>query len=509
MSLRVISTPITGSPLAQLAIGGTGSEWFVSAPESAAEWRARAELMQRSLLNQDWLAALSPAIAARGRAAERLRLAASNGIVVTAGQQPGLFGGPLYTWWKALSAVALADRLQQVTGLPVAPVFWAATDDSDFAEASGTVVVTAEGAERIEMNPPDMIGSSLADTPLGDVSPQLARLFAAAGSAPNAAILELVRKAYAPGQTVGGAYVELLRTVLEPMGVSVLDAAHPAVRAAAHPLLERALLRAERVESLLAERSRALKASGHSAQVKLVKGRTLVFTDPRGKRERVRLANAVKTAVAAEPGSLGPNVLLRPVVESSILPTVAYLGGPAEIAYFAQVTAVAEALEVPPPLVLPRWSGVVIEPRVEKILERHGLEVGDFRDPHAVETGMAREAIPEELTESLARLKACVEQSAEDLAKSDDSGLLAPGVVEGLERNVGQRIERLERRIAAGVKRRGNESLRDAAIVRGALFPFGLPQERALNFVPLFARYGEELIAAVERETRQHAEKLA
>jgi len=122
---------------------------------------------------------------------------------------------------------------------------------------------------------------------------------------------------------------------------------------------------------------------------------------------------------------------------------------------------------------------------------------------------MAREAIPRELTESIARLEACVEQSADDLARNDESNLVAPGVVEGLKRNVEQRIERLERRIAAGVKRRGNESLRDAAIARGALYPFGLPQERALNFVPLFARYGDELIAAVEKETRQHAEKLA
>ena len=108
----------------------------------------RAEAMMSSLASRDWLTPLRHAFDPTGVAADRLEAAAKGGFVVTVGQQPGLFGGPLYTWWKALSALAFADALQQATGVPVAPVFWAATDDSDFVEASWTAVATPDGARK-------------------------------------------------------------------------------------------------------------------------------------------------------------------------------------------------------------------------------------------------------------------------------------------------------------------------------------------------------------------------
>lgn len=489
-------------------MAGADSRWFVQRPQSVDDWRTRAALTREALLVPDWTTALAPAIAARGQAAERLERAAASGFVVTTGQQPGLFGGPLYTWWKALSVLALADRLEAATGLPVAPVFWAATDDGDFDEASGTVVATPEGAERIEMPAASVTGASLARIPIGDVSSQIARLAAAAGSASNAGIIEIVRRAYRPGQTVGGAYVELLRAVLEPLGISVLDAAHPAVSTAAHPLLKMSLERAKEIEDALSERAGELKAAGHSPQVKLVRGRTLLFTDASGKRERVRTADT-ESASASLPGALGPNVLLRPVVERYLLPTVAYLGGPAEIAYFAQVTAVAQALDVAAPLVVPRWSGVVVEARIDRILKRYELAAEDFSDPHAVETRLARESLPDELLLRLAELRSATRQSATRLENTEGSGLVGPGVIQGLTKSIDHRVDRLARRFAASVKRRGNESLNDAAIARGSLYPFGSPQERALNFVPLYARYGNDLISAVLSEASRHASKLA
>ncbi|MDO8503034.1 MAG: bacillithiol biosynthesis cysteine-adding enzyme BshC [Gemmatimonadaceae bacterium] len=510
MSTRIISTPIVGSPLARMAIDGTADpDWFVKRPASPAEWKERADLVRQSLIMPDWLSALGPAFGATGKAAERLQSAARSGIAVTAGQQPGLFGGPLYTWWKALSAVALADRLEEQTGLPAVPIFWAATDDSDFAESASTVVTGAEGAERIEMSAHGPVGAALSDMPLGDVSRELARLAAAAGSAPNPGILEVVRRAYTPEHTIGSAYVELLRAVLEPLGVAVLDASHPAVREAAFPLLRRAVSSAEQIEGALTERARALKAAGHSAQVKLVKGRTLVFAGVSGKRDRIRMREIESALEHGKPGTFGPNVLLRPIVERSILPTVGYIGGPAEIAYFAQVTAVARALEVPPPLVLPRWSGLVVEPRIERILERYSLAVDDFRDPHAVESRIAKESLPPGLVARIRQLEQSVDQSVEELTRAEGADLVAPSVLEGLRRGVLHRIERLERRFAASVKRKGNEALRDAAIARGALFPLGTPQERALNIVPLLARHGDELFASVMREARAHAARLA
>src|SRR5690606_26254070 len=168
------------------------------------------------------------------------------GAVVTTGQQPGLCGGPIYTWSKALSALALADALEAATGVPVAPVFWAATDDADLAEASTTWVSLPGGAEELRMTggADEADGLPMADVPLPDLSAQLATLRRASGSIANAPPLELAERAYRPGNSVGDAYVELLRGLLQPLGIAVLGASHPAVRAAGRPLLVDALRRA-------------------------------------------------------------------------------------------------------------------------------------------------------------------------------------------------------------------------------------------------------------------------
>ena len=508
--LRVVSTPFGGRPLTRAALSAsTPPGWYARRPQGAEQWRARAEAMLSALPSRDWLAPLQAAFNPVGLAGERLLASSDGGFVVTVGQQPGLFGGPLYTWWKALSALAFADSLQAATGVPVAPVFWAATDDSDFAEASWTVVATPEGAHRIELPAIDDPGTMpLIRVPLGDVTPQLEMLRRAAGSASYPWILDVVKRSYASGTSMGSAYVSMLREVLSPLGVSVLDASHPAVRAQGAPLFHRALERAQAIEAALVARDAELNAAGFTTQVQTVRGRSLVFSITNGRRARIPARSGVQALSGVDPAELSPNVLLRPLLERSILPTVAYLGGPAEVAYFAQVSAVADALEVESPLILPRWSGVVIESRIQRILDRHSLTPADFSDPHAVETRLAREALPAALRTGLDDLRQTIDQKIERLAATGQDESVSPRVIEGLRRNMVHLTERLERRYTAAIKREGNDALRDAAAARAALYPLGVPQERALNGVPLIARYGEELFAAVMTEVAPHAASL-
>ena len=221
------------------------------------------------------------------------------------------------------------------------------------------------------------------------------------------------------------------------------------------------------------------------------------------------MRDVTDTLSEATPGSLGPNVLLRPIIERSIVPTVAYVGGAAEIAYFAQTAAVADALDAPQPLVVPRWSGMVIEPRIGKILERYSLSPEDFRDPHAVESRIARDSLPPELRERIRELEKSIKDSTEALTRTEGADLVAPSVLEGMRHGALHRVERLERRFAASVKRRGNEALRDAGIARGSLYPSGSPQERALNIVPLLARHGDDLVQSVLSEAGKHSERIA
>src|SRR6185312_4334604 len=184
---------------------------------------------------------------------------ANGGVVVTTGQQPGLFGGPIYTWSKALSAIALADAIEEASGIPTAPVFWAATYDADYAESSVTHVAQDGRVLTLTAPQPAVTGRGMDDTPLGDVGDALRALADAAGAAAAPHVLDVVRRAYSPDRTVGGAFVALLRALLEPFGMPVLDAGHRAVEAAARPALTRALADAAGVDAALRARSAALR----------------------------------------------------------------------------------------------------------------------------------------------------------------------------------------------------------------------------------------------------------
>jgi uncharacterized protein YllA (UPF0747 family) len=290
----------------------------------------------------------------------------------------------------------------------------------------------------------------------------------------------------------------------------VLEATHPAVSTCAHPLLVRALLERERVARGLSTRVGALADAGHDPQVPDVAELTLVFQRQGARRERIPRARAAVAAASADPGSLSPNVLLRPVVERFLLPTVSYVGGPGEIAYFAQVSAVADALGAEQPMVVPRWSCTLVEPHIAELLGRYRLRPDDFADPHAVETRLAREAWPagvaralEHLRRDLAERLAGVRASLQEL-----DGMAPSATVDGTGRALEWRLGRLERRISAAVKAREVALMRDLATVRGSLYPGGNRQERALNLIPLLARHGVGLLDSMREVAAVHARTL-
>ena len=516
MRLPVVRTaPIGGGVFSVALQSGMAPEGLMAHhPRNVAEWKRAAKQVQSSHANHDWLTPLSSAFAATGEAALRLNRAAANGIVVTTGQQPGLFGGPAYTWSKAIAALALADELEQQLGIPVAPVFWAATDDADWAEAAVTHVVGPNGLETLSLLGPATDGIAMAEVQLGDMQHALSRLRAASGSAAHVDVLDLVEASYVPHATIGASYVQLLRGILEPFGIAVLDASHPALRLAADPLLRRALASAASVDEALRSRTASIRAAGFEPQVDDMAGLSLVFrtsrTDRGNTRERVPVSNASRVAREAEPGTLGPNVLLRPVVERALLPTVAYLAGPGEFAYFAQVSPIALALGVDIPVAVPRWSGNVIEPHIVDILKRLNVDESAFDDPHRVETSLARNALDESVADAFERVRITTETQLRALQVAIDAAdsVVAPSVIDGIQRDIAHRLNRLERRLVAGVKRRENALMRDIAVARAAIKPLNKSPERMLNFVPALARYGPSLLELMREHARVHANAL-
>lgn len=505
---RVLTQPLGGSSLATLAINGDGGAFFPERPPNADAWRARMD-EARSTVDRVWLGTLAPAIAAGSKAAERLeRVAQGRGVLVTTGQQPGLFGGPIYTWGKALSALAFADALEAATGIPTAPLFWAATDDADYAEASVTYVATRTGLRELRLREPGRDGVSMAHHPLGDVTALVDELTAAAGSASYDAPVEAVRETYTDSATIGDAYLTFMRRMLEPLGIAVLDASHPTVRRASRPLLADALRRAPQLDQALRQRDVALRAAGYEPQVTLVRDLSLVFEYAGEAKRRVPLN---RTGEVDERTDLGPNVLLRPLVERTILPTVAYMAGPGELAYFAQVAVIAGTLGVPGPLAVPRWSGLIVEPYVDRILERFDLTVEELQDPHGVTRKLVAQRMPASVMASLADLREAVRRAMDAVRASlvhNDPPLVEPRVVEGAEYQLQHRVDRFERRVLAAAKRRETAISEQVAAAHAALFPLGKPQERALNFIPMLAREGPMLLESMRRAAGEHATEL-
>jgi hypothetical protein len=272
--------------------------------------------------------------------------------------------------------------------------------------------------------------------------------------------------------------------MLAPLGMPVLDASHPAVATASLPLLRDAVARAPDIERALAGRSAELRGAGFEPQVEDMAGLTLVFGRENAIKRRLTVGERPTGRMV-----LTPNVLLRPIVEHAILPTVGYWAGPGELAYFAQASAVASAMERPLPLAVPRWSCMLLEPHVETVLQRLGLQPDDLETPHAAERRLAREAMDPRTAAGIAALRADVAALGERLGPEPrELGLDA--VVTGAIGALQHRVDRLERRLLAGIARRESGKMRDLGTVRGALYPFGGRQERTLNLVPTLARHG-------------------
>lgn len=506
---RIITEDLGGSPLALAAQRGELAQWYARKPSDAREWQRYLEEVRKPQRDGSWLARLEPAIAARGAARERLdRVAAEGGVVVSTGQQAALFGGPLYTIVKAIGALGVADALQRATGIATTVVFWAATDDADYEEAKSAHFAVTGGLRTISLPPAPQTGIPMSQMPMPDVEQLVAELGEACGSASSPEALDIVRACYTGASTLGTAYVRQLRAVLEPLGIAVLDAAHASVRRAAAPVLTRALERADAVEQALIERSSAIKKAGFETQVEHVPGLSLVFmTEERGEKRRSSVGNA-RTATSAPSESLSPNVLLRPIVERFIMPSAAYIAGPGELAYFAQVSAAADALDLPWPLALPRWSATFLEPRIERLLARLDITRDELRDRHSVERRLAKAKLPAELADALSRLRRDVESDVAALERADRDSIVPPASVEGLRRSLLHRLERAERRYIAGIKRREDALMRDIATAAAGLYPNGMRQERVLNWVPFLARYGSSLMELMRSEATRHAAAL-
>jgi bacillithiol biosynthesis cysteine-adding enzyme BshC len=462
---------------------------------------------------------LAALVDAPGVDAIQARLADPRVLVVTTGQQPGLFLGPLYTIYKALSASALAQHLERKWGRPVVPVFWAANDDHDYAEAQGTAWLDAAGEVKtgaLPDRPADAPLTPMSRLPLPDeIVPLLDDFERDLPAGPDRDdTLERLRRFYRPGTTMGAAYSGALAEWLAPLGIACFDSSHAAAKARMAPVLLEAVRQAGDLDAALAERATLLEAAGASVTVPVGQGATLVFLEDGAGRDRLVVdGNAyvtrrsgsraaigdIERIAGSVPERLSPNVLLRPVVESFLLPTVAYVAGPGELAYLAQCEPLYAALGVTPQAPVPRWSGVLVEPRVDRVLDKFGATLEELLAPaNALEARVIRSQLPAGLLDASARLRQAVDTEYAAIlsaAIAVDPTLARP--VGAARQHALTELADLEKKVQGHLRKREATELAQVARARNAVQPNDKPQERAIAWVSWIARRGPALLDEV------------
>lgn len=468
-----------------------------------------------------WDPALTAAILS-GRARERLALPGA--VVVTTGQQPGLFGGPMYALHKAVAAAALAAALERRWARPVVPVFWLAGDDHDWAEATRTawwggdeeVVSWALPAREATAPQRAMRDEPL---PLRDVDAARDHLAAAlpAGAARDETLAWIDRH-WRAGATIHSAYATGLAELLDRIGVAALDATHPAIKAAQRPLIEAALRQSDELDSALA----VLPAAGTG--IAAGDRATLVFLDAAAGRDRlIRTDDGVVTRrggehfrdaqilemLATAPERFSANVLLRPVVEAALLPTAAYVAGPGELRYLtAQAAVLYPLLGVAPQAPVPRWGGAVVDAVADRLLERLDLEPGDvIADTGALGQAILHRDFPVAAARALAELGAAIRTAGVTLT------VAGPAIDPVLDRAVAHRLTRLlaERDALQAVLERHHRRRVDTAWaqyqrLRRRLRPNEAPQERVIGIAGMLGRAGWGWLEAAQSAAAVWAE---
>ncbi len=446
------------------------------------------------------------------------KLRAGARAVVT-GQQVSLFGGPLYSLLKAATAVKLAKEASE-RGVPHVPVFWLATEDHDFAEVN-----TASFPEKIKSS--DKSGAEhrvatlhLCDTPKSPVpvggwvpgdcmDEPLAQVAALLG---DTWATDLLREAYAPGASLADAFARLYVKLFAAHGLIVMDASGRDFHALARPVLAQALRDSSQLHDALVARSEALVAAGFHAQVLVSEHSGLLFLTDAGSGARTALKRAgdsefvipgrrlttsdVERILEETPERVSANALLRPVVQDFLLPTAAYVGGPAEIAYFAQSEVLYAAILGGVTPVLPRLSATLVERRVERMLERHELSVRQtWTTTEDLALRLGARAMPIEAKQRLAAAGDAVGKELDALqeyAARVDDGLAHSAEVAA--NKIRYQRERLRRLMARFELERDQTLGHHAEALTTELYPEGVLQERKLAGIYFVARQGPELV---------------
>ena len=438
----------------------------------------------------------------------------SGAVAAVAGQQVGLFGGPLYSMLKAVSAIRMARDLT-AQGMQCVPVFWLATEDHDLAEVNHTTLLNLDGLpERVEISSKGAKDAPMSEVRLGEeVLTAVQRATELLG---DSEVATIVRETYRPGESMGTAFGKLFAKIFADYGLILLDASDRELHAIAQPMYTAVIEKAGPLAAALLERGKELREAGYHEQVKVTPETTLLFEKRNGARTVIHRANAKNGKESADftigkqkaareellerirtaPHTFSANVLLRPVVQDYLLPVAGYFGGPAEVAYFAQLDVVHRELLGTAAPILPRFSATLVDARAQRLMQKYGIGLSDlFGGPAAVRELLGSRSMPAEVHEQFEAAEKTVGEALKGLMASLQK--LDPTLVEASERSTRKmqyQLSRLRKRVTLAEVRRNDEMSRHAEWLSANLYPDKGLQEREIAGISYLARFGKDLL---------------
>ncbi len=443
-------------------------------------------------------------------AVERLR--DPDSVVIVTGQQAGLFGGPLYTLLKAITALKLATRIRKDFGVPSEVVFWIESEDHDWNEVKSCQVLDADlQPATISLPNPagagDMpVASVVLDASVSACVDQLAETLPPTEF--TGALLTTIRRAYQQGHGMSEAFGRWMESILGGYGLIVYDAADPATK----PLVSRIFAHeaefAGRTAQLATEAGERMVALGYHSQVLLAPGQVSMFHLD-GRRQPIGLDDGrfvvgdgavdqktLSDLASSNPAAFSPNVLLRPIVQDELFPTIAYVAGPNELAYLGQLKAVYADFGVPMPLMYPRASATLLDSAGVRFLDKYHVPLEDLHAGGETTLNRLLESqLPPEVEQAFQDAESTIEQRMQVLAGALPA--LDP-TLEGAAKSVAGRLRHelqgLHTKIIHAAKKRDETLRRQFSRTQAQAFPGGDAQERSTGFVYFLNRYGPALV---------------
>jgi len=443
---------------------------------------------------------------------------ANGAAVIVSGQQVGLFGGPAYSVYKALAAVRVAADLT-AQGVEAVPVFWMATEDHDLDEVRKALFFH-EGQLREFALPAGAGGGA----PVGQIAlgAEVEDVAQAAGQilGANHELATLLRETYTPLETYGSAFGKLFARLLVRYGIILMDPLDPRLHRLAEPLFAKAVEDRDALDQALLERGKALESAGYPAQVKVTakstvlfhiskRGRQAITVSGNGAGAKFEAGEAIWTrdellqAIHREPENFSPNALFRPVTQDYLLPTIGYVGGPAEISYFAQSEVLYRAVLGRMPVMLPRPGFTLVDTKAQRLLAQYGLDVEDvWAGAQELAKKLNRASVPEDLSRTLdsgaTAIAGILAEWQQAVAKLDPSLNRA---VETAQKKIAYQTAKLRERIGRALKNKEGVLAAHEVFLSNLLYPNKTLQSRQLDFLPFAARWGADAFEEISRHS--------